>query len=299
MSCSTASASHARVSDYCSLSITLSTNLLDHERPLSDGLETLATTPSAGCGRSAWLSSSSLASSADICTTKTDIFLRTIDSFHKLNLQIHDNVLSLSLHLLASTTLISTKHLLEFLEDVAEPSLTSTTSLCLSKLLREAFEASETLAASSERSTSTEWALAPKRILSLLITSHSCLIVNSALALITESLVGIVDFRELLLGFLARVDIGMVLLSKLKVTLLDVVLVCASVDSKQVVVIFLLISTTPSSSAATSPGEASVLSGYDRYRFRSDWSAHTKEAHGSRLSYERGRECPHLAGGSR
>ena len=37
-------ASHARISDYLSNTIAISTNLLDHERTLSDRLETLATT---------------------------------------------------------------------------------------------------------------------------------------------------------------------------------------------------------------------------------------------------------------
>lgn len=91
------------------------------------------------------------------------------------------------------------------------------------ELFREAIEAA-TAETSSAKASAGEWILATERVLSLFVTSHSRLIVDFALALITQCFVGVVNCCELLLGFRRLVDVRVVLLCQLEVLLLDICL---------------------------------------------------------------------------
>ena len=106
---------------------------------------------------------------------------------------------------LSSLATVSTKHLLEFVEYVSK-----WCASLLSALLVESFEPAEALTEGT--SSATEWVLSSEGVLSLLVTSHASLIVDSSLAVITESLIGIAEFGELFLGFWCLVDIWMVFL---------------------------------------------------------------------------------------
>lgn len=120
----------------------------------------------------------------------------------------------------SSTTSLTPEHFLEFIEDVTKGALACPTLRPL-KLIREAFESGESLAAaegptSSKRSLPTEW------VLSLLITCHSCLVIDATLIVITKRLVRVVNLGKLFLGLCARVHIWMVLLCHLKVGFFDI-----------------------------------------------------------------------------
>ena len=143
-----------------------------------------------------------------------------IDCIHELYLHVEHNVLALGLRFRSTTLLIATEHLFKLLKDVPERRL-AWTSLLSSKLLREAFKASETLTTPKWISTSKR-SLTSEGVLSLLVACHSSLIIDTTLAIITESLVGIVNLGKLFLGLSTRINIWMVLLRELKVRLLDV-----------------------------------------------------------------------------
>ena len=152
--------------------------------------------------------------------------MHTVDGIHELDLKVEHDVLTFGLLLLlSSTSAITSKHLLELIENITKRLALAT--LGSSKLLTEAFKASKALA--TTKWIATEGALTSKRILSLLISSHASLIVDTSLALITKCLVSIVDFRKLLLSFLTRVHIWMVFLRKLEVSLLNISLGCISI----------------------------------------------------------------------
>jgi len=115
---------------------------------------------------------------------------------------------------------LTPEHLLEFIEDVTEGALASPTLRSL-KLIREAFESGESLPA-SEGPASSEGTLPTERVLSLLIASHSCLVIDATLTVIAECLVRVVNLGKLLLGLSTRVHIWMVLLRQLKVGFFDI-----------------------------------------------------------------------------
>ena len=129
----------------------------------------------------------------------------------------------------SSLATFSTKHLLEFVEYVSE----RRASLLLPALFELAIEAFESTKALTEGvSTAAEGILSSKGVLRLLVTSHASLIVNSSLAIVTESLVSIAEFGELFLCLRCLVDIWMVFLCELEVCLLDISCRCVLVDSK-------------------------------------------------------------------
>jgi len=141
--------------------------------------------------------------------------------------------LSLGLGFLSSpTTLLTTEHFLKLIENVTKWTLAARTTLCLSKLIREAFETCESLAA-AKRTSSSEGTLPTEWVIRLLITSHSRLVIDATLIIITESLVGIINLRELLLRLSTRVDIRMVLFGQLEVRLLHIGLRCVPVNIEQ------------------------------------------------------------------
>jgi hypothetical protein len=91
--------------------------------------------------------------------------------------------------------------LLELFENIAEAS-TTTLSASSSKLFMKALEASKPL---------TERVLSPKRVLLLFIASHTSLVIDPALALITKSFISIVNSSKFLFRFWSFVHIRVVL----------------------------------------------------------------------------------------
>jgi len=123
------------------------------------------------------------------------------------------------------------------------------------KLLIEALEAGETLTAATKW-TASEGALSTERVLCLFITSHSSLIVNTTFAFVTQRLIRIVNFGELLLCLFTWVDIRMILLGKLEVGLLDILLRCIPFYIQHAVVVF--VCSVASSGTAATPCEVSL-----------------------------------------
>lgn len=104
------------------------------------------------------------------------------------------------------------KHLLELFENVSKAPATA----LLLKLVVETFESREALTAAAKR------ILASKRVLLLLVPSHAGLVVHSALRIITQSFVRVVDARKFLLSLGRLVNVGMELLGQFEVRLLHV-----------------------------------------------------------------------------
>lgn len=140
----------------------------------------------------------------------------------------------------------SAKHLLKLFKNVAKGTPSWSTSP--SELLRKTFkslEASESLAKGSIRSL--EWILAAEGVLGLLVASHTSLIINPPLAVITKRLVRIVDLSKLLLGLRRVIDIRVVLFGKLEVTFLDVCRRGIPVHAEHIVEVILSTTSTASS----------------------------------------------------
>ena len=222
----TPTAGCAGISDYLTDTVTVATHLLDHKRPLSDGLKALTSTATAGRGRRARLRLATLAGNADIGAPEVDNFLGAIHCVHKFYFEVEHNVLAFTLCLLLAATLLSTKHLLELVENVTKG--LTLASLSPLKLVREAYKTGESLTTAkwiaSEGALTTEW------ILSLLVARHTGLIIDTSLSFITKRLIRVVNRGKLLLSLLTRVDIRMVLLGELEVSLLHIRLRCISVD---------------------------------------------------------------------
>lgn len=190
-----ASACCAWVFNHCAHSIAVTAHLLNHEGTLSDGLEASTTTSSAFRSLSAWFSLASLASTANFGPSERHLLLNSVDCIHEVDFNREDDVFSLLRgSLLSSLLTASSKELLELFKDVTKRRLAL--SAALPEGILEAFEATEALESLAE---STERVLAG---LLLLISRHSCLIVNSSLLIVTQDLVGLIDFSELLFGAL-------------------------------------------------------------------------------------------------
>ena len=223
MLCAFTSTSHARVTNHSASSITCTTDLLDHEGTLSNRDETLATTCAARRCRCSRFGSCTLAGSTGLCATKGHHFLSPIHGIHEVHLHINNDVLSLCLGLGPPSVLLSREHLLKLLKYVSKGTASGAcTTLRSPELVREALEACKTLASAKGTPSPSERVLSTKGILRLLITRHSCLVVHSPLAVITQSLVCVVDLAKLFLGFCRGIHIWMVLFGKLEVRLLDV-----------------------------------------------------------------------------
>ena len=231
MHSSSSPASHAGMSDNLSCSITGPAYLLNNERALSYSLITLTAAGAAYRSRCSRFHFSAFACATCICPSKTNRLLSTIDSIHEINLLIYHDVLALSLSFCSSTSfLVAAEHLLELIKNVAERTLTACASLRSSKLIREAFESSESLSTSAKGTSTSKGTLATKRILSLLVSRHSSLVVDAALIIVVESLIRIVYLAELLLRLGTRIDIRMILLGEFEVCLLDVSGACVSIQ---------------------------------------------------------------------
>ena len=230
---SSSPASHARVSDNFSCSIAGTAYLLNNERTLSDSLITLTAACAAYRSRCSRFHFSAFARATCICPSKTNRLLSTIDSIHEINLLIYHYVLALSLSFCSSTSfLVAAEHLLELIKNVAERTLTACASLRSSKLIRKAFKSCKSLSASAERTSTSKGTLSTKRILSLLVSRHSSLVVDAALIFVVESLIRIVYLAELLLCLGTRIDIRMILLREFEVCLLDVSGACVSIQAE-------------------------------------------------------------------
>ena len=110
-----------------------------------------------------------------------------------------------------SRSSLTSEHFLEFVENIAEgvlaPSLLP--SLTLSELVLKAVETRAKAAA--KRPALAKGILASKRVLLLLVARHARLVVDTAFALVTQSLIRIVDFAEFFLSVRCFVYIRMVL----------------------------------------------------------------------------------------
>jgi len=148
--------------------------------------------------------------------------------------------------------LVATKHALELIKNVAKGLALPT--LSTSELLREALEASETLAA-TKWVTLAEGVLPAKRILRLLITCHACLVVDTSLSLVAQRLVRVVDLSKLFLGLFAGVHIRMKLLGHLKVGLLDIGLGSVPVQPKHPIIVIIGRARAIAGSATVFPSE--------------------------------------------
>lgn len=138
-------------------------------------------------------------------------------SLHKINIQIYRNVSAFrTLHLpsisrVAASLLTTTKHLLKLFKNIAETTLllaAEATSLTATWEATKAFEGI---------TLTTEW------ILSLLVTSHARLIIDTSLLVITQSFVRVVNRSEFVLCLRGFIDVGVVLLSELEVSFLNLV----------------------------------------------------------------------------
>jgi hypothetical protein len=123
----------------------------------------------------------------------------------------------------ASTALLllATEHLLKFFKNIAETSLLSSKWISLAALAPKGIT---TLA--TEASETVERVLAPKWVLCLLIAGHPRLVVNASLSLITECFICSWDLWEFIFGWIALIDVRMVLFGQLEISLLDFVLAC-------------------------------------------------------------------------
>lgn len=214
--------------DYGALAITVSADLLDHKRALSNGLKASSSAGTASRLSSARLGFGALASPADVCSVEADTLLSAIHSIEEVNLHWKHYVsASLSGLLITAASLPSTlcasEELLKLLKYVAKRVLALLASL--SKLILETLESRETTESTSKPA---EGILT--RLL-LLVSSHARGVINSPLAIIAQSLIGFVYLCKLLLGSFCLVDVGMVLLGHLEVGLLDVVWVGSLVNA--------------------------------------------------------------------
>ena len=136
--------------------------------------------------------------------------------------------MALGLDLLATlASALTAKHFLKLFEYVAEPTLRSSPFV---ELARETFKPPEAPLAKWIAS-SCKWVLATERILCLLVSSHSCLIINSPLVIITQRLVSVVDFAEFLLGLRCFVYVRMILLGKFEICFFNVRLRCTPINA--------------------------------------------------------------------
>ena len=259
MCSSPASTSQAWISDNFSDAITVSTNLLNHERTLSNGLKTLATATTTCWSRSTRFRSCTFTCGTNICSSKAYRLLSTIDSIHKINLLVYHDVLTLRLSFTFPTTFLASEHLLKLIENVAK--WTGTRTLRSPELIREAFEPGEPLSTATERTSGSKWTLPSKRILSLLVSRHSSLVVDATLIIIIQSLVRIIDFTKLLFSFCTGVHIWMILLSQLEVCLFDVWSACIPIQIEKLIKIFVVrwCVIITSTTAASAPRKFSPL----------------------------------------
>ena len=188
--------------------ITNSTNLLYHEGSLLNGLKSLSTTAATYCWWCTWLGLGTLTSSTNISPAKTYLLWYTIYCFHEVNFHIHHYVLAFCLDLLSSLpSAFTTKHLLKFFEYISETPLG-----CSSSFIELTWESIKTCKALAKWITSSrKWVFSPEWGLSLLITSHTSLVINSPFVIITESLICVVDFTEFFFCLWSLVHVRMIL----------------------------------------------------------------------------------------
>ena len=173
---------HTWSSYYSSCSITNPTNLLYHKWSLLNSLESLTPASPTRWGRSTWFGTRSFACIANISSTKWYCFWYAIHSFHKIDFHIHHYVLTFCLNLLSSLSpSITPKHLLKFLEYVSKTTLCSTSSVKLAWETFKSLKASLAKWITSPR----KWVFSTEWVLGLLISSHTSLVINSPLVIIT------------------------------------------------------------------------------------------------------------------
>ena len=182
MNCALTSASHTRTPNDLTSTIAIAADLLNHKGSLSYCDETLATASSAGGGRRSRLAFSAFTCATNFCSAETYDLLGSVYSLHEVDVKVEHDVLSFHLSLLLSLTLLTTEHLFKLIENISKGGATS--PLRPSELLREALEASKSLTTCKWIATA-KGPLPSERILSLLITSHASLIVNTPLIIIT------------------------------------------------------------------------------------------------------------------
>jgi len=172
--------------------------LLHYEWSLPNSLETLALTGSTISWLSAWFTLGALASAASIGPIERNRLLGTLYTFHEVDVKVNRNVssprsLNTFIILRASTFFAAatstTEHFLKLFENVTKASsLTSEAPLSsATTTLLETTTGEATWEAATEGILTTEW------VLSLLISSHASLIVNTSLLVVAESLIRVVD----------------------------------------------------------------------------------------------------------
>lgn len=219
-------------------SITVAADLLDYERTLSNCLESLALTPTASRWFSTWLCFRTITRATDVCPVVLDCSWTAFNCLHKAKFKIDRDVWASSFHLASAAWLsasAASEHFLEFFENIPKSS-TLWSSSSLSELLLEAFKTSET---PTKRTSRPKRSLPAKWILSLFITCHASLVVNSSLLVITQRLICVVDRCKLFFRFWCFVDIRMVLLGQFEVCFLNFVLRRIFRNSKLLVKILL------------------------------------------------------------
>lgn len=206
MTCSFAFAWRTRVPVNLACAITVTTDLLNHKWTLPNCLEALASATTTGRCWCARFRPCAFACSTGVCSVKCNSFRHSLDSVHKVELNVDRNIRPLRLHLLSTPLLcVSAKHLLELFKNIAEASAAALLSASpSSELFMKAIEPLKSL---------TEWVLSSKWILLLFVACHACLVIHSPLALITKSFVCVVNSSELLLRFWSFVYIRMELFS--------------------------------------------------------------------------------------
>lgn len=194
--------------------IAVSADLLNHERTLTNRLESLSSTPTTRWRWRAWLWFATFTRLTNICPAKADRLCCSVYCIHEFYLNIHNNVLTFCLYVSSrsTTTITASKHALKLLEYIAEA--------CWSlELFWKSFKSAESCRSSERVSSTSEWVLASKRVLRLLITSHSSLIVHLSFAFIWQRFVRVVYCCKLFFRFWCLVHIWMVLFGEFKVFL--------------------------------------------------------------------------------
>ena len=210
MFCTTASAVHARRPNNSSRSVTVSTLLLYHEWPLLHLLEACATTTSTLRWWSTRFGFCTFACHAHFSPLECHRFLASHYCIHEVNFEVEYDVLPFSCGLLGSFSSFTffgwtSKHFFKFVKNITiEPR-----TLFAEASLRILFS---------------------KRVLCLLVTSDSCWVIYSAFCLITKGFVGCVNLGKAIFSIISFIDVGVKLLCKPEVGLLDVFLACVFIS---------------------------------------------------------------------
>jgi hypothetical protein len=195
---------NARRPNYTSIAVAASTNLLNGEGTLFDGL--IAGTAACPTSGRMWTrpAPTTFTCFTLVVAIESNDFLRALYSLHKFNLQINVNIWAFRLHFLTGSGPM-VKHFLKIIVGIS--------IWALPKLIIKSLIACKALAIISGI-----W------VFCLLISVEACLVVDTSFSLIAQSGVCSWDVREALLCLGWFIYVGVVLLRQLEIGLLDVIL---------------------------------------------------------------------------